>query len=253
MPRIWRIADQNTSITGASLPELGGLEYFNELWIADNKNLAFEKVSELGKLKALRILDVSYSTMNIAGLKNIAKLPQMNFLLLNNIPLHAADLQPLKECKMLRVLSLSDVKGLEFPVLFSILAEFPSLDEVDLGNVDLAGSMLEGVSKIIKLRRLYLANNLLTDESLAPLAQIGPSFNSIDIANNKITGPGLKNLVNLPGIRDLQISDNPLTDEAVTNLGQMKNLEWLWIHNTKISEAGFRDLQAALPKCHIEH
>jgi hypothetical protein len=49
------------------------------------------------------------------------------------------------------------------------------------------------------------------------------------------------------------LSGSQLTDSGLEHLKGLPQLRVLWLHNTKLSDDGVKELQQALPKCIIGH
>ncbi len=58
---------------------------------------------------------------------------------------------------------------------------------------------------------------------------------------------------NQPYLKHLGIEGTPITDEGLRHLHAARNLEELWLSDTKVSAQGILSLQTSLPKCQIHH
>ena len=54
-------------------------------------------------------------------------------------------------------------------------------------------------------------------------------------------------VINLPALKKLQLADVPITDAMLKDIGRLKNLEWLGLEGSKITDAGLSHL-SGLPQ-----
>jgi hypothetical protein len=52
-------------------------------------------------------------------------------------------------------------------------------------------------------------------------------------------------------LRTLNLSDTPISDAGLEHLKGLTQLQGLMLAHTKVTDAGVRELQKALPKCSI--
>jgi hypothetical protein len=108
----------------------------------------------------------------------------------------------------------------------ALLADIPSLVDLNLAKINLKDDDLKHVGKLTNLQRLHLENNPIGD---AGLAQI-------------------KGLVNL---EYLNLYNTQVGDGSVDHLKGMTNLMALYLWQSKISDEGGEKLKAALPETMI--
>ena len=104
----------------------------------------------------------------------------------------------------------------------ALLADIPSLVDLDLAKLNLKDDDLKNIAKLTNLQRLHLENNPVGDAGLAHL----------------------KGLVNL---EYLNLYNTQVSDSSVDHLKGMTNLMALYLWQSKISDEGGEKLKAALP------
>jgi hypothetical protein len=56
----------------------------------------------------------------------------------------------------------------------------------------------------------------------------------------------------MAALRKLSLAGTSVGDEGVPHLAELKNLEYLWLNGTRVSDSAYMTLKAALPECQIE-
>ncbi len=73
-------------------------------------------------------------------------------------------------------------------------------------------------------------------------------------AGGRISNADLVHISKLPSLRQLDLSScSAVDDGAVTVLAAMKNLKFLTIRGTKISDGGAEQIDDALPDCYVDY
>jgi hypothetical protein len=75
----------------------------------------------------------------------------------------------------------------------------------------------------------------------------------VPVADDRCVVRAAKTLNTLPAIKTLHLTGTNITDAAIPDLASLRRLSKLFIRWTKISDAGARNLAAALPNCAIHH
>jgi hypothetical protein len=79
-----------------------------------------------------------------------------------------------------------------------------------------------------------------------------PNLTDLDLSGSEVTDAKLKHLTRAKYLHCLRLDCPKVTDAAVDTLQQLKTLERLDIHDTRISPAGMSRLRAALPGCRFD-
>jgi WD40 repeat protein/serine/threonine protein kinase len=107
---------------------------------------------------------------------------------------------------------------------------------------DTTFSSLEKLGGLPSLKTIRYINSLISDlEQVVPL----PSLETLVLTNSKVTDEELKHLVQLKNLKSFKFS--PITDEGLKYLSKHKQLEYLHIQYTDVSEAGITHL-AKMPR-----
>ena len=91
----------------------------------------------------------------------------------------------------------------------------------------LSGSEINNIAQWIRIRKLFLEGSLTEHSDITPLSK-------------------------LKELRYLNILNDSLLDAQLNVLLELKSLEKIYVHGSKISEAGLKKLQSGLPDCRIE-
>jgi hypothetical protein len=108
---------------------------------------------------------------------------------------------------------------------------FTKLEELSLPSTITA----KGVEKLVGLKKLksfYLGGGSPGDEAVKSIAANMPELEQLELGTFGAGGNGL-------------------TDASVTHLAKLKKLKRAGLAGSKLTDAGLRDLRAALPDCII--
>ncbi|QDV41760.1 Leucine Rich repeats (2 copies) [Stieleria neptunia] len=174
--------------------------------------LAIPSLSKLWIQKA-PLTDAGVQAL-ITGMCNKQQLDTLSFGNCPQITNQALD--GIAKLKSLTHLTLRDNPQLDSGVL-RFVRELPGLTELRLeGNVVQAAD-LEHLSTL-KLERLHLSNARIADGAMAALAEACPDLKQLGVAKSN------------------------LDDAAMPAIGKLKQLEWLWLYGTPISDDGLAEL-----------
>jgi hypothetical protein len=105
---------------------------------------------------------------------------------------------------------------------------------------------LEGKGNV---RWLELRKTMITDGGLKHLR--GMDLEALDLSTTSIGDAGLAALgqLDLPNLNTLVLEGLPkVTDDGITHLSGFKELEWLLVSGTKVTNAGARHLKTKIPR-----
>jgi hypothetical protein len=131
------------------------------------------------------------------------------------------------------------------------LAGRPDLLDLDVAHADITNAACADFKKLPRLRSLNLNGTNVDDVGLKELAE-SPSLSHLALPIG-CTGAGLASLQNLRKLHYLHLVGTALGDEAVEPLARLKQLKVLSGVNGKLSDAGARQLQQALPNTLVVH
>ena len=104
---------------------------------------------------------------------------------------------------------------------------------VDLDSTKVIDADLEHLKGFTKLKELLLADTRITDAGLVHLKEL-TKLQTLDLC------------FNVPFVK------SEVTDAGLVHLKGLSNLQDLDLGGTKVTDAGVKKLQQALPKCKIE-
>jgi hypothetical protein len=227
-------------LTNADLEKVTGL------------NLSFTKITDAGlkevsKLKQLTFLGLGKTNITDEGLKDVAKLQKLKILNLSVNKITDAGLKEVGKFQNLTHLFLADTQitavGLED------VAKLQKLRNLRLTDTQITDAGLKDVAKLQKLERLQLNFTRVTNAGLKELAKL-QQLTNLNLYATKITDEGLKEVAKLQQLTNLNLGATKITDEGLKELAKLQKLEWLYLLGTKITDEGLKEL-AKLQK--LEH
>jgi hypothetical protein len=131
---------------------------------------------------------------------------------------------------------------------------FEDVMQVSLWNTpatDADLKLVEGLPGLLSLCLGDLDNTQVTDNGLDYLKGL-TQLKDLSLSNTRVTDAGLKHRERLTQLQELHLGYTPITDIGLERLKGLTQLEGLDIYNTKTTDNGVRELQKALPNCHID-
>jgi hypothetical protein len=146
----------------------------------------------------------------------------------------------------------SDATGTRLtPADIPLLSQLPRLKRLEIDFVEgLSDEDLVHLKGLTSLERLYLDDTQVTDAGLVNLSGLR-NLEYLSLESTKVIGPGLTHLKDLPNLAILDLCYTDITDEGLEGFRGWKASTTIYLHRTKVSEVGFRKLQAELPNCTI--
>lgn len=220
------IADKEMHLLRA-FPELRRL-HLSEAKITD---AGLAQIRGLRKLESLSIRDTRVTD---AGLTNLAGFTKLEELFLQHAKVQGSGLSNLTQLKELRVLRLDGLPIRDEHLQF--LAPLTKLEKLDLGQTEVAGDGLKYLAGLTNLATLsFGANGTLRSDGLRHLL---PLYAGERKGTNECV---------------LILGWTGVDDSAVEVLKQFRRLTTLNLKSTKISAAGLRELERALPATTVEY
>ena len=206
-------------------------------------DVAVSKLRELGADVEVNgpernLIDVDFSNRTIteSGLAILSEVPGLWELNLKATKMtddrmrHLADLTSLKE------LDLSNNRIGDAGLIH--LANLQKLGELDASENQIAGTGLCHLAGLSMLRHLDLSKNFIGDNGLIHLVGL-PKLSFLDLSENQITNQGLLKLSSMTQIRLLDVDGNRgITDSGMIAIGQLTQLEMLFLEDTNITDHG---------------
>jgi hypothetical protein len=245
----------------AALPNLRTLACYNRWPDSDLKFLA--------DITSLQSVDLSHNlAMTEVGVKELARLPNLQSLNLNLTSLNDAGLRELAAAKKLQKLEL-----LNTPVTDAGLKHLAGLQDLRWINLDGTNLTAAGLKELAPLKNLELVsvgNRQVTDETLQTLQQLRllhtlsslsakdgkrpKNFQEVDEMNfylSPITDVGLKELAECKNVRKLYLNETKVSDQALKVIANFKNLQFLDLKGSKVTHNERQKFQDSMPKCLI--
>ena len=213
-----RLEKREGELTESDLAKVTGV-------ILSNPNFTDEGLKEVAKLKQLEALYLDGTKTTDAGLKEVAKLQKLTHLFLGDTQITDEGLKEVAKLKQLEELNLYDCTK-----------------TTDTG--------LKEVAKLQNLERLSLALTKITDEGLKDVAKL-QNLSTLGLDRTQITDAGLKEVAKLPNLKELVLGNTQITDEGLKDVAKLQKLESLNLYGTKVTKAGADELEKALPNCKI--
>lgn len=241
--------------------------------LAEKKGLSDRGLANLGRLKNLRILDLSHTDVNEAVLRNLPNNRLVKLSLDGNPNVVDWCLYSLAKEKYLQELSLSQTgitdRGLRY------LSKAKSIDSLFLGNnpqitdagienlnlpksgvtvlfvngCSLGDRAVVEIAKTPGLVCLNLAgNSKVTDDAIELLRPCSNKLVRLYLADSNITERGIKQLTSFQNLGVLDLSGVALSASAIRALQSMKWLNNLYVMDCGLSAAKVQELEEGLPR-----
>ncbi|HUY89897.1 MAG TPA: hypothetical protein VMV10_14270 [Pirellulales bacterium] len=120
------------------------------------------------------------------------------------------------------------------------------------GESALGKPRLPAVSRLSKLKKLYLNGTSTTDCDLAEIGRCA-SLIELHIADTGITDAGIHHLQGLKKLTVLDLSGAAVSNAAAPNLMRLRSVHSMVLDRTKFDDDGIRQLRRALGDCIIQH
>jgi Leucine-rich repeat (LRR) protein len=201
----------NTGVNDDVFAHLGSLKNLRSLDL-DSTDVTGEKLAQ-HPLPALRQFSAGTSSLNDAGLKNLAACSNLEILRVGNC------------------MGITD-KG------FAALESLTNLQDLDLWRTRITDASVAVVAKLNKLRRLRLTGTAIGDPFIMQLKEM-PDLATIELANTKVTDASLAHLKDFPSLKLITSYGTGVTDAGAKPLIE-KGIDVI-----KSADAAERDPNAA--------
>jgi internalin A len=202
-----------------------------EVDLAANKKVTNDGLRELAGLKGLKRLSLFFDEqITDAGMAHLKGLTTLEELTLSNTGVGDAGIAELKGLKGLKKLHLAGAIRLTDAAAETING-FAELDDLSLPST-ITG---KGVGKLVGLKNLrsfYLGGGNPGDGAVEAIAATMPNLESLELGTFGLGGNGI-------------------TDASVPHLAKLKKLKSVGLAGSKLTDAGLKELRAALPGCTI--
>ena len=199
----------------------------------------------------LQSAQLTSTELSESDLSQIAAATRLTELVLAQCSFSDSALRGLRGQSSLIRLQFNHAKNVDDTSLY-YLSQLPSLTDLELSGTQVAGPGLRHFANRSNLRRLYLAETLITDDALKYLQSL-PALERLDLRGTRVTNSGLDHLRRLPALRYLVLSDTKIDDRGLVQLQQMKQLQQLYISQTGITVEGYQRLRTTLKGCTVGH
>jgi Leucine-rich repeat (LRR) protein len=193
---------RSETLGDADLAPLAGHPTLADLEI-DQVRLTASGARTLGSLPRLRRLDLSRSTLDDLGARELAPLAGM----LRSLDLGVASAISDAACETLAAfeqLAFLDVSSTRVTTGgVRRLAGLRRLEHLDLGDLDLDDDAVLALAPLAKLRSLSLCDSRrITDRTVDALAQL-TALERLDLGGTQLTARGIERLAELPRLQEL--------------------------------------------------
>jgi internalin A len=203
-----------------------------EVNLGGNKKVTNDGLRELAGLKGIKKLSLFFDEqITDAGMAHLKGLTTLEELTLSNTGVGDAGLAELKALTGLKKLSLAGAIRLTDAAAATING-FADLENLSLPST-ITGKGLAKLVGLKKLRHFYLGGGTPGDESVRAIAEYMPALESLELGTSGLGGNGI-------------------TDASVAHLTKLKKLKTAGLAGSRFTDAGLKDLRAALPGCTIK-
>jgi internalin A len=257
---------QYLQVTTVSENTLRRIARLNDLESLDLSHSAIDdrQLALLAPLAArLRELTLSGTNVTDAGLKELARFHELDYLELTNTRITDAGLAHLKSLAVLRTLHL-DLTDVTDAALLT-LAQLPSLQilDVELTAVsERAAATFEKEHPEIMVEfgasdaQLFKSFSVTPWMVVSPNGAIGtgsrpPSAKRLHAQGRRVTDKGISMISWITDLEELDLRDSAVTDAGLTALTGLLNLRRLDVRGSAVTDRGVARLGSALTQCEI--
>jgi Leucine-rich repeat (LRR) protein len=278
-PALTRLNVAGPALTDARMKQIAELSNLEEL------NLDVTEVSDVGlqelpRLKKLKVLSLSRDLgtdrglITDNGIRQIARLPELTQLNLNNNDgiqgKNIGELQKLTKLSQLdltltRVTGawLRELSGLnELSALslrqtgisdadLKMLHEFKNLSDLNLSRTSVTDAGMKEVGRLAKLTSLRLGETKVGDAGIKELRGLA-HLKRLDLVVTKVTDAAVGDLVELKGLEELNLIRTKVTDQNLNRLGGLPNLRVLQVSGTPVTAIGADNFRKQFPRVKVE-
>ena len=200
--------------------------------------------ADLGQLRMLRDakrIDFFHAPVNDVQMRPLGSFDRLEFLQIDATNLTDAGVAPLSGCRSLQSLSMDmpwreDGKGIAVgDEGLQHLAGLP-LEILGLSNTRVTDAGMDTLSRMQRLRELYLNGTPVTDAGLEKLR--GLPLEMLYLSDTKVTDAGLATLGTMSRLDSIYLDTTEIGDAGLAALGTLPRLKILWIGHTRITNAG---------------
>jgi Leucine-rich repeat (LRR) protein len=195
----------------------------------------------------------------------LAELPKLHTLIAASSSIRDEDLKHIGRCRNLRVLALWQTNITD--VGLAELAGLTKLERVDFHHSNITGLGFASWQKMPALKKLHLHYAPVTDEGLSHLAGKTPALIDFTIYGLPATGEGFADwkpvavhelylcpnfnnagaacLTAFPHLRKLHAENTKIEDGSLASIGQLTELEELYLCGTRVTTAGLMQLRCS--------
>lgn len=132
------------------------------------------------------------------------------------------------------------------------LESLRQLQWLALSGPGVTDSGLRHVKGLTHLQELFLGGTQVTDTGIENLTGL-TELETLNLVGTQVTDAGLKHLKGLTNLRCVSLTNTQITGAGLEHLRELTDLEILHLSGTPVTDESVKKLQAALPKCKIEH
>jgi uncharacterized protein (TIGR02996 family) len=206
--------------------------------------LTREEMEALSRLDLLRELHLHGTQLDDDGFEPLGRLANLERLCLHGQEAKGRGLAHLSRLPRLETLiigSLPSADGSELRGYLLALESWPALKELFLRNNRLGGEAIAPLGRLRQLESLGLDGNPIRDDDLAHLSGL-VKLKWLNLEGTEVTGAGLVHLRKLASLEVLKTEHMPDADAAAPILGELKNLRELALRgpfgNPSLTDAG---------------
>ena len=235
----------NQQVTESGLASFKGCRNLTSLYLAGSR------VTDAGLVnfkdcKNLTVLALGGTPVSDAGLTNFKDCQNLTVLNLGFTQVTDAGLANFKNCKNLTVLELAGMTD-------AGLANFKdcrNLTVLNLGITHATDSGLANFKDCKKLTTLTVVGRQVTDAGVAHFKGC-TDLTNLDLSSVLLTEAGLASFKDCKNLTHVHLADTPLGDANLDDLARFASVGRLNLGRTRISLAGYEQLQGLIPRCEI--
>lgn len=200
-------------------------------------------LQRLSRLKAIRLSGRDGDTqVSDAGLQTLGRLPALQVLAIDFLPITDGGLRAVAESKRLRELYAARTRLTDSGA--ETLAALPELSKLRLAGTDFGS---QGMKTLVAggtaLTELDVSDcEAIDDSALASIGRL-KSLEKLNLYHTAVTTGQWSELGDLPTLHWLNVDKTGVDDQALQAIGKLKGLTFLHLGSTRISDDGLKHLR----------
>jgi Leucine Rich repeat len=225
----------HSNVSDRGVTSLVSLNRLKALVLVDGPLISDASLQQIVRLKELRWLALSNTSVAFHIALNKNDLPSLRSLVLENTNVDDEGVDNLVGLQNVWHVNLRHTAITSHALI--ALSQLPKIEQLILDGTGVTDDYLSNFQSSTTLRYVDLSHTLIDDRGLAAVSKC-KSLEELDLDGTKITDTGLAALANLPHLSALSIQNTPISDRGLKAFDSVPSLMVINAQGTQITQAG---------------